>query len=37
MNGEEDAFAFQTLQVLQWSVATQTFTDIGDPITQFES
>ena len=37
MNGEKDAFAFQTLQVLQWNGATQTFTDIGEPITQFES
>jgi hypothetical protein len=37
MNGEKDAFAFQTLQVLQWNGATQTFTEIGDPITQFES
>ena len=32
MNGEADAYAFQTLQVLQWSVASQTFTEIGDPI-----
>jgi branched-chain amino acid transport system substrate-binding protein len=37
MNGDKDAFAFQTLQVLQWSVASQTFTEIGDPITSFES
>jgi branched-chain amino acid transport system substrate-binding protein len=37
MNGSTDPFAFQTLQVLQWSVASQTFTEIGDPITQFES
>jgi len=37
MSGTEDAYAFQTLQVLQWSVATQTFTEIGDPITDFES
>mgnify|MGYP001281246175 FL=1 len=37
MNGDADAYAFQTLQVLQWSVATQTFTEIGDPITEFES
>jgi ABC-type branched-subunit amino acid transport system substrate-binding protein len=37
MNGVDDPFAFQTLQVLQWSVASQTFTDIGEPITQFES
>ena len=37
MNGAEDPFSFQSLQVLQWSVASQTFTEIGDPITQFES
>ena len=37
MKGDEDPFAFQTLQVLQWSVASQTFTDVGDPITDFES
>jgi branched-chain amino acid transport system substrate-binding protein len=37
MNGVDDPFTFQTLQVLQWSVATQVFTEIGDPITEFES
>lgn len=37
MNGTDDAFAFQSLQVLQWSVASLTFTEIGDPITSFES
>ena len=37
MKGAEDPFAFQTLQVLQWSGASQTFTEIGDPITDFES
>jgi hypothetical protein len=36
MSGEEDAFAYETLQVLQWSVASQTFTEIGAPITQYE-
>jgi hypothetical protein len=36
MNGSDDPYAFQTLQVLQWSVASQTFTEIGDPITDFE-
>jgi branched-chain amino acid transport system substrate-binding protein len=36
MNGTEDAFSYETLQVLQWSVASQTFTEIGDPITQYE-
>jgi branched-chain amino acid transport system substrate-binding protein len=37
MNGADDPYAFQTLQVLQWVVASQTFTEIGDPITEFES
>ena len=37
MKGAEDPFAFQTLQVLQWSSASQTFTEVGDPITNFES
>jgi branched-chain amino acid transport system substrate-binding protein len=36
MAGEKDAFAYETLQVLQWSVASQTFTEIGSPITQYE-
>ncbi|MDP9463710.1 MAG: ABC transporter substrate-binding protein [Actinomycetota bacterium] len=36
MNGADDPFSFETLQVLQWSVATQVFTEIGDPITEFE-
>jgi ABC-type branched-subunit amino acid transport system substrate-binding protein len=37
MSGTDDPYAFQTLQVLQWSVSSQTFTEIGDPITAFES
>jgi branched-chain amino acid transport system substrate-binding protein len=37
MRGEGDPFAFQTLQVLQWSAASQTFAEVGDPITNFES
>lgn len=37
MGGVDDGYSFQTLQVLQWSVASQTFTEIGDPITDFES
>lgn len=36
MNGADDPYAFETLQVLQWSVASQTFIEIGDPITEFE-
>lgn len=37
MNGDADGYAFQSLQVLQWSVASQTFTEIGDPILDFET
>ncbi|HSB85102.1 MAG TPA: ABC transporter substrate-binding protein [Ilumatobacteraceae bacterium] len=37
MNGVDDAYAFQTLQVLQWNVESQTFTEIGEPISDFES
>jgi branched-chain amino acid transport system substrate-binding protein len=36
MAGDTDGFTFETLQVLQWSVATQTFTEIGAPISQYE-
>ena len=36
MNGADDPFAFETLQVLQWSATSGTFTEIGDPITQYE-
>jgi hypothetical protein len=36
MNGTADP-TFQTLQVMQWGVASQTFTEIGDPIINFES
>ena len=36
MAGDADSFTFETLQVLQWSVATQTFTEIGEPISQYE-
>jgi branched-chain amino acid transport system substrate-binding protein len=36
MNGATDPYAFQSLQVLQWSVASQTFTEIGPLITDFE-
>jgi len=37
MAGKADPFAFQSLQVLQWSASSQTFADIGDSITDFES
>jgi branched-chain amino acid transport system substrate-binding protein len=36
MNGADDPNAFETLQVLQWSDASQTFTEIGDSINDFE-
>jgi hypothetical protein len=37
MNGDKDPYAFQTLQVLQWSAASGTFAEVGGPITSFES
>jgi hypothetical protein len=37
MRGVDDVYAFQTLQVLQWNVDSQTFTEAGDPIAAFES
>jgi branched-chain amino acid transport system substrate-binding protein len=37
MSGDKDPYAFQTLQVLQWSAAAGTFAEIGEPITSFES
>jgi branched-chain amino acid transport system substrate-binding protein len=36
MKGADDPNAFETLQVLQWSDSSQTFTEIGEPITDFE-
>jgi branched-chain amino acid transport system substrate-binding protein len=37
MNGEEDGYMAESLQVLQWDFDTKTFTDVGDLITDFES
>lgn len=37
MNGEEDGFSFQTLQVEQWNEATSLFTNIGEPDSSSES
>jgi branched-chain amino acid transport system substrate-binding protein len=36
MNGADDPYAFETLQVLQWSGASKTFTEVGAPVTTFE-
>jgi len=36
MNGETDAYSFQTLTILQWNHASATFTEIGDANTSFE-
>jgi ABC-type branched-subunit amino acid transport system substrate-binding protein len=36
MSGTADPDGFQTLQVVQWSAATETFNDVGAPITDFE-
>jgi hypothetical protein len=37
MSGATDPYAFQSLQVLQWDASTQTFDEIGDAVTDFES
>jgi len=37
MNGAEDAFLAESLQVLQYDFETATFTDIGELITEFET
>jgi branched-chain amino acid transport system substrate-binding protein len=37
MNGLEDPFPYESLQVLQWDEAGQKFTSIGSVISQFES
>ena len=37
MNGDEDSFTFQSLTVLQWNQATNSFTEIGEHVTEFES
>ena len=37
MNGTDDPYAFETLQVLQWSDASQVFAEIGEPDSQYES
>lgn len=37
MNGTDDAFMAESLQVVQWNAATKLFTDIGKLITDFES
>lgn len=37
MSGVDDVYAFQSLQVLQWSTDSQTFVEVGEPVTSFES
>lgn len=37
MNGLEDQFLAQSLQIIQYDADTQLFTDIGELITEFES
>jgi len=37
MNGDEDPFSFESLQVLQWSEASGTFTEIGTLDSEYES
>jgi ABC-type branched-subunit amino acid transport system substrate-binding protein len=36
LNGTEDAFAVESLQVIQYQFATKTYKDIGPVITEFE-
>ena len=37
MNGLEDQFLAQSLQIIQYDAETKLFTDIGELITEFES
>ncbi|MEO7397155.1 MAG: ABC transporter substrate-binding protein, partial [Ilumatobacteraceae bacterium] len=37
MNGEQDGYALQSLTVLQWNEAANSFTEIGPPNTSFET
>ena len=37
MNGVEDQFLAESLQVVQYDAETKLFTDIGELITDFES
>ena len=36
MNGAEDAYGLESLQVVQYNADTKTYTDVGDLITTFE-
>jgi branched-chain amino acid transport system substrate-binding protein len=36
MNGAEDAFGLESLQVVQYDADTKTYTDIGELVTSFE-
>ncbi len=37
LNGETDVYLAESLQIVQWDFDTQTFTDVGSLITEFES
>ncbi len=37
MNGDEDPFSYQSLTVLQWNQGSNTFTEIGEEDTSYES
>ena len=37
LDGETDVFLAESLQIVQWDFDTQTFTDVGPLITEFES
>ena len=36
MNGADDPYGLESLQVVQYNADTKTYTDIGDLITTFE-
>jgi hypothetical protein len=36
MNGAEDAYGLESLQVVQYDADTTTYTDIGELVTSFE-
>jgi hypothetical protein len=36
MNGAEDAFGLESMQVVQYDADAKTYTDIGELVTSFE-
>ena len=37
MNGEEDAYLVESMQIVQYDAAATIFNDVGELITEFES